>query len=139
MSKNQDTINDYVREINKFFLSPESHYDPESKEYLVGAFWVHEGLDYFEIRRVNDEKGDYSVLGNGEQSELECIATLAGILDGYRLTLDLLDMEFTEGEITEETVDANPDLTDEQKVEMKAVMKRVSEAGIARDAQEGTN
>jgi hypothetical protein len=139
MAKNQDTINDYVRELNKFFLSPESHYDPATKEYLVGAFWVHEGLDYFEIRRVNDVKGDYSIVGNGEQSEEECIATLAGVLDGYRLTLDLLDMEFTENELDEAGVDADSELTDEQKVEMKALMKRVSEEGIARDAQEGAN
>lgn len=121
---NKDKINDYVRTINQRTLVEEEYYDATTKEYNIGSIWVHEGLGYFEIRRVEDEKGDYVVVGEGEmKTEEEVVHCLAGILAGHILTLDSLDMEYNETEYTLENIDQQENLTDSQKAAIKEFLK----------------
>lgn len=121
----KNKINDYLNQVNLRFLNAETeYYDAETKTYNVGVFYVHEGLNYFEIRQVTDEKGDYTVIGEGEYTAEECLACLAGLYEGYTLTLDLLDLEYQEQEISLENVDS-ADLTEEGKAAARKMLEEI--------------
>lgn len=130
---NEQIIQDYMERINARLLRGDSeYYDPESKTYLVGTFYVHEGLDYFEFREVTDEKGGYRNVGGVEFGSIETLTTfLEGFLTGHYETCDTLDIDIEESEINVDTFDPNDpqhdDLSQEEKDAIVALQKAQAE------------
>lgn len=120
---NKDKIKDYLLTINQRFLNTETeHYDAETKTFNIGVFYVHESLKTYELRQIIDDNGDYRVIGEGEVNEAELIQLLAGFYAGYLATLDLLDLEYEETEVTKDNIEEQ-DLNPEAKEALKKILE----------------
>lgn len=137
MSKDiQDALKDYMQTINTRLLRGDAeHYDPVDKEYIVGIYYIHEGLNYFEFREVQDTKGGYRTIGKEFKTVEELTNFLDGFLVGHYDTCETLDVDIEEEEIDLDTIDLNdPELPEEERAlytKLKAQLDADRAAGTA--------
>lgn len=108
---NAEIIEQYVRTLNERFLRPEKHYDSDTKKYAVGCFYLKQGYGKrgvsYEIREVDTEEGEYTVLGNQDCSSEQLLFWIDGFMSGHYATCALLgySLEDNVNNVVENTTD----------------------------------